>query len=54
MQVMVRSPLPAAQLIPEIRRAVQQVDPTLPVHDPKPMNAIVGESLQYARGLFKK
>ncbi len=49
MQVVVRSPLPAAQLIPEIRRAVQQVDPTLPVHDPKPMNAIVGESLQLRR-----
>jgi predicted permease len=49
MQVMVRSPLPAEQLIPEIRRAVQQVDSTLPVHDPKPINAIVGESLQLRR-----
>ena len=49
MRVVVRSPLPAAQLIPEIRRAVQQVDPTLPVYDPKPMNAILGESLQLRR-----
>ena len=42
----VRSSLPPAQLLTELRRAIRRVDPMLAMHDVKTMNAIVGESLQ--------
>jgi putative ABC transport system permease protein len=49
MRFLVRSPVPPDLLIPEIRRAVQRVDPALAVHEPATMNAIVQQSLQLVR-----
>jgi|SRR5579871_1334983 len=45
----VRSPLPVARLIPEVRHVVQSVDPTQPIHDLKTMNEIAEESLSLER-----
>jgi predicted permease len=49
MRFLVRSPMPPSRLIPDIRRAVQRIDPTLVVHDAATMNAIARESLQLVR-----
>ena len=49
MQFVVRSPLPAGRLVPEVRRAVRSVDPTLPIHDARTMNDIVRESMALER-----
>jgi predicted permease len=49
MQLVVRSPLPAGRLLPEIRRAIRIVDPTLAIHDARTMAAIVYDSLQFER-----
>lgn len=49
MSFLVRSPLPAQTLIPEIRRAVLRVDPEQPVHSERTMNQIVADSLSRQR-----
>jgi predicted permease len=49
MQFVVRSPLPAGRLVPDVRRAVQRVDPTLPIHDALTMNDIVRDSMALER-----
>jgi predicted permease len=49
MSVMVRSSQPPERLIPEVRRAVQGVDPTLPIHDVQTMNDVVTTSLALER-----
>ncbi len=49
MQFVVRSPRPTEQLISEVRRAIQRVDPTLPIHEPGTMHAIVRDSLVLER-----
>ena len=45
----VRSPLPADQLVPAIRRAVRSVDPALAVYDAAPMRDIVADSIRLER-----
>jgi len=45
----VRSPLPMERLVPDVRRAVQGIDPSLPIHDPTLMNQFVQEALQLER-----
>jgi predicted permease len=49
MMVMVRASIPSAQIIPDVRRAVQSVDGTLAVHNVRTMNDIVRDSLQLER-----
>ena len=49
MSIVVRSPLPAGQLLSEVRRAVQSVDETLAIHDARAMNDVVRDSLQLER-----
>jgi len=49
MAFVVRSPLPTAQLVAEMRRAVRGVDPTLPIHDVTTMNEVVVESMALER-----
>jgi putative ABC transport system permease protein len=49
MRWVVRSTRPSAALIPEVRRAVQGVDATLPIHDVKVMNEIVRDSVTLER-----
>ena len=49
MKFVVRSPLPAERLLPEIRRAIHTVDPTLAIHDARTMATIVYDSLQLER-----
>jgi putative ABC transport system permease protein len=49
MQFVVRSPLPADRLAPEVRRAVRSVDPALPIHDALTMNDIVTKSMALER-----
>jgi predicted permease len=49
MNVLVRSPLPTAQLLTEIRRAIAQIDPTLAIHDVQMMDEVVSGSLQLER-----
>jgi predicted permease len=49
MSVVVRSSLSLAQMIPEVRRAVQMVDPTLAIHDVRLMTDMIRESLQLER-----
>jgi len=49
MVFVVRSPLPPAQLAPEMRRAVRGVDPTLPIHDVRTMDEVVAESMALER-----
>jgi len=45
----VRSPLTVEKLISQVRRAVQAVDPSLPIHDLKTMNEIAEASLSLER-----
>ena len=49
MSFVVRSSLPPAQLLTELRRAIGRVNPMLAMHEVKTMNVIVGESLQLER-----
>jgi predicted permease len=49
MSILVRSPLPAERLVPDIRRTVASVDPTLAIHNVRTMNEIVNDSLQLER-----
>jgi predicted permease len=49
MTMVVRSSIPPEQIIPDVRRAVQAVDATLPIHDVRTMNDIVRDSLQLER-----
>jgi putative ABC transport system permease protein len=49
MRWVVRSALPAQTLVPEVRRAVERVDSTLPTHDVKVMNEIVRQSVTLER-----
>ena len=49
MEFAVRSPLPSAQLVPEMRQAVRSVDPTLPIHDVATMNDVVAGSMALER-----
>jgi len=49
MNFVVRSTRPAAVLLPEIRRAVQNVDPELPIYQPASMHEIIQRSMTLAR-----
>lgn len=49
MTFVVRSPLPADALLPAIRRAVQRVDPGMPIHGVISMNEIIQGSLVLER-----
>jgi putative ABC transport system permease protein len=49
MAFVVRSPLSLAQLVPEMRRAVRSVDPTLAIHDAMTMSDVVVESMALER-----
>jgi serine phosphatase RsbU (regulator of sigma subunit) len=49
MNFVVRSARPAATLLPEIRRAVQSVDPELPIHQVATMRDIIGRSMTLER-----
>jgi putative ABC transport system permease protein len=49
MQFVVRSQLPPQTLVPEIRRAIQQIDPTQPIHDIATMDDILLKSLTLER-----
>ncbi|MPY90546.1 MAG: FtsX-like permease family protein [Luteitalea sp.] len=45
----VRSPLPPERLVPEVRRAIQRIDPTQPIHSVATMNEIIQGSLARER-----
>jgi putative ABC transport system permease protein len=45
----VRSPQPPDRLLPEIRRAIRTVDPTVAIHDVATMTKIVGDSMRLER-----
>jgi predicted permease len=49
MNVVVRSSLPSDRILPEVRRAVQNVDRTLAIHDERLMADIIQDSLQLER-----
>jgi predicted permease len=49
MTFLVRSSLPPNVLVPEIRRAIQGIDPALPIHDVAMMRDIVRESMSLER-----
>ncbi len=49
MYVVVRSSLPSDRILPDVRRAVQNVDRTLAIHDERLMTDIVQDSLQLER-----
>jgi serine phosphatase RsbU (regulator of sigma subunit) len=49
MNFVVRSERPAATLLPEIRRAIQSVDPELPIHQVATMRDIIGRSMTLER-----
>jgi putative ABC transport system permease protein len=49
LEFMVRSPLPPERLVAEVRRAVQSVDPTLPIQGPRTMNEVITTSLALER-----
>ncbi|HEY7287822.1 MAG TPA: ABC transporter permease, partial [Vicinamibacterales bacterium] len=49
MRFLVRSPLAAETLVPEIRAAVRQVDAALPIHNVVTMNDIISGSLSLQR-----
>jgi putative ABC transport system permease protein len=49
MVFVVRSMVPAAQLVPEMRRAVRSVDPALPIHDTLTMHDVVVNSMALER-----
>jgi predicted permease len=45
----IRSPLPPDRLLPEVRRAVRSIDPTLAIHDVATMSHIVSDSMRLER-----
>ena len=49
MYLVVRSSLPSDRILPDVRRAVQNVDRTLAIHDVRLMTDIVQDSLQLER-----
>jgi putative ABC transport system permease protein len=49
MEIIIRSPLPAERLVPDVRRAIQGVDRTLSLFEIQTMNEIVNSSLQLER-----
>ena len=49
MSILVRSPQPPERLVPDIRRAIASVDPTLAISNIRTMNEIVNSSLQLER-----
>jgi predicted permease len=49
MRFVMRSPLPPATLVPEVRRAVQGFDPSLPIHDVSTMAGIASASVAVER-----
>jgi putative ABC transport system permease protein len=49
LQFIVRSSLPMERLVPEVQRAIQRVDPGLPVHHPQTMLSVVRNSLALER-----
>ena len=49
MHIVVRSSVPSAGIVPDVRRAVQTVDRTLAVHDERLMMDVVRDSLQLER-----
>jgi putative ABC transport system permease protein len=49
LRFVVRSTLPPATLIPEIRRAIRSIDPTQPIHGLTTMEEIADQSLALAR-----
>jgi predicted permease len=49
MNVVVRSTLPSDRILPDVRRAVQNVDRTLAIHDERLMVDIIQDSLQLER-----
>jgi hypothetical protein len=49
MSFVVRAPLPPSRLIANIQRTLQRVDPTVVVHDARPMAALVYDPLQLER-----
>ena len=49
MRFIVRSPLPPESLIPAVRRAIQDLDPALPIHHVAMMHDIVRDSLPLER-----
>lgn len=49
MNFIVRSPVPPNVLAPALRRAVLQVDPTLPIYDVMPMSEVIERSLTLQR-----
>ncbi len=50
MDFLVRSSLPPGTLVPDIRRAIQRVDPTLAIHGATTMAQIVSQSVVFERG----
>ena len=49
MNFVVRSPLPEKTLVPEVRRAIQNVNPGQPIHEVKMMSEIVRDSVVLKR-----
>jgi serine phosphatase RsbU (regulator of sigma subunit) len=49
MRFVVRSPRPAASLVPEIRRAIRGVDPEQPIHDIAMLQDNIGETMSLER-----
>ena len=49
MNIVVRSSLPSDRILPDVRRAVQNIDRTLAIHDERLMTDIVQDSLQLER-----
>jgi putative ABC transport system permease protein len=49
MRFVVRSTLPPETLVPEVRRAIRTVNPTLPIHDVAMLDRIVQGSVSYER-----
>src|SRR5262249_35985540 len=49
MNVVVRSGLPVDQLIGAVRRSIRQVNPLLPIGDMRPMDDVIGDTLQLER-----
>ena len=49
MHFVVRSPLPETTLVPEVRRAIQNVNPAQPIHEVKMMSEMVRDSVVLKR-----
>src|SRR5215471_13167424 len=47
--IVVRADRNSASLIADLRRAVQQIDPSLPISKAEPLEAMIGESLRPRR-----